>query len=71
MAKTKNKQPLLQSDEIVEKPVEQPQQEQPLVLIGDQIIIGCGGSLKIGKEYNVSADVAMNLIKKGIAKLKK
>lgn len=49
-----------------------PQTEVPEILLtGDQTIIGIGQGLVVDKEYNVSADIAMTLIKKGAAILKK
>lgn len=61
----------------VEKPTKvapppAPQTEVPEILLtGDQTIIGIGQGLVVDKEYNVSADIAMTLIKKGAAILKK
>lgn len=45
---------------------------QEVTLVGSQTVIGAKiGTLKEGKEYDVTAEMAMILIQKGFATLKK
>ena len=57
------------NDNVVTKP-DVEQKATDTILHGDQIIIGTGGILEVGKEYKVSANVAMAIINKGHAVLK-
>jgi hypothetical protein len=66
MATSKKADPKAKSDTEIKKETEKVE----LNLTGDQIIIGVSGGLVPGKEYPVSADIAMTLINKGVAKLK-
>ena len=70
MAKTNKKKPETIEAAKVESTPLAAETTQELNLIGEQIIVGIGGGLKIGKEYRVGAELAMVLIKKGSAKLK-
>jgi hypothetical protein len=71
MAKSNKKKPeTVQAEQVVDTPlVAEPVQD--LNLKGEQIVIGIGGGLQKGKEYPVGAELAMVLIKKGAAELKK